>query len=284
LHFVLATSWLDPIVNAIWYVIAAIDKPIHSLGWSLILLALAIKVLFWGLNTAQFKAMINMQKVAPRMKALQTKYSKEDPQRYQQEMSKLYKEEGVNPLAGCWPMLVQYPVIISVYYAVLQHSKLFQHENWGWIGTAMSQHSPKIFGVGIFAANLAAPDVILIVLYAISMYFYSRYATMPASDPQQAQTQKMMAIVSPLMLGFFGFRFHWPSAMVLYWFAYNVFTMAQQFYLLRKYHQPLTALDSEHAVTEGLPVPANDKTSRNGFVAGAPRNANTSKKKKGAKK
>lgn len=283
----MATSWLDPIVNAIWYVIAAIDKPIHSLGWSLVILALAIKVLFWGLNTAQFKAMINMQKVAPKMKALQTKYSKEDPQRYQQEMSKLYKEEGVNPLAGCWPMLVQYPVIISVYYAVLQHKALFEHENWGWIGTAVSQHSPQVFGVGLLAANLAAPDTVLIVLYAISMYFYSRYATMPASDPQQAQTQKMMAILSPLMLGFFGFKFHWPSAMVLYWFAYNVFTMAQQFYLLRKFHQPFAALDSEHAVTEGLPVPTNDKASRNGFVAGAPqrpRNGNSQKKKKGAKK
>jgi len=280
LQLVLATSWLDPIVKAISQVITWIDGPIHSLGWSLIILALLIKVVFWSLNTAQFKAMINMQKVAPKMKALQNQYGKKDQQKLQQEMSKLYREEGVNPLAGCWPMLVQYPVIISVYYAVLQHRELYAKERWLWIGTPLSAHAPTVFGVGVLAGNLAAPDLVLIVLYAVSMYFYSRYATMPATDAQQAQTQKMMAIVSPIMLGFFGLRFHWPSAMVLYWFAYNVFTMAQQFYLLRRYHQPLTALDSEHAVTEAVAAPA---PSNNG--AAQPSSARArNRKKRGARK
>ena len=70
-------------------------------------------------------------------------------------------------------------------------------------------------------------DLVLILLYAVSMYLSVRFVSMPATDPQQAQTQRMMALISPLMLGFLGWKYHWPSAMVLYWFSYNVFTMAQ---------------------------------------------------------
>ncbi len=85
------------------------------------------------------------------------------------------------------------------------------------------------------------------------MYVNVRFGSMPATDPQQAQTQKMMSIMSPLMLGFFGFKYGWPSAMVLYWFASNILQMAQQFYMLRKYHEPLSFLDSAHVITEDVP-------------------------------
>ncbi len=107
-----------------------------------------------------------------------------------------------------------------------------------------------LFNKPILGLSLATPDLILILLYALSMYLSVRYVSMPATDPQQAQTQRMMAVISPVMLGFLGWRYGWPSAMVLYWFAYNIFTMAQQFYLLRRYHQPLALIDSEHIVTE----------------------------------
>ena len=107
-----------------------------------------------------------------------------------------------------------------------------------------------LFGWPILAANLSLPDLILILVYALSMYLSVRYVSMPATDPQQAQMQRSMAIFSPLMLGFLGWRYHWPSAMVLYWCFYNIFTMGQQFYLLRRYHQPLALIDSEHVITE----------------------------------
>jgi membrane protein insertase Oxa1/YidC/SpoIIIJ len=87
----------------------------------------------------------------------------------------------------------------------------------------------------------------------------------------------MMQVISPLMIGFIGLRANWPSAMVLYWLSYNVFRMGQQFYLLRKYHEPLSFIDSEHVITEDVPaaVAAPPKPSGNG----APKR----KKKKGAK-
>ena len=162
----------------------------------------------------------------------------------------LYKQQGVNPLAGCWPMLVQWPFILSVYYVVMNHKNLFENQDWLWIGSSLSQAYPNIL-----ATSLAHSDVVLLVLYAVSMYLSVRFGSMPATDPQQAQTQRMMSFISPLMLGFFGWKYHWPSAMVLYWFSSNAFTMAQTFYMLRKSHEPLSFADSAHVITD---VPAPD--------------------------
>jgi YidC/Oxa1 family membrane protein insertase len=292
LHVLLATSWLDPIVFAVNYIVGGINLVVHNRGWSLVLFALGLKLLFWPLNTKQFMAMIKMQALAPQLKRLQERYGKSDPQRYQQETMELYKKNGANPLAGCWPMLVQYPFIISVYYAVIQQKELYQNEHWLWVGAAFTQHLPvlPVWKAPLLAASLALPDLPLLVMYMISMYLFSRYATMPSTDPQQAQTQKMMAWFSPIMLGYFGFQWKWPSAMVLYWFSYNAFTMAQQFYLLRKYHQPLSVLDNEHAITDISDDGKSQKpVASNGAAKplGATKQLGTTKpakKKKGAKR
>lgn len=285
MHLIIAASFLDPITNVITNIVNAIDVVVRNRGWSLVIFALALKLLFWPLNTKQFMAMIKMQKLAPQLKALQTKYGKSEPQRYQQETMELYRKHGANPLAGCWPMLVQYPIIICVYYAVIFHRNLYENAHWLWIGSPITAHVPHIWSVGLLAPNLATGDFVLLVLYACSMYFYSRYATMPSTDPQQAQTQKMMAIFSPLMLGFFGLKYNWPSAMVLYWFAFNAFTMAQQFYLLRRYHQPLSALDNEHAITDiAEPPKLSSPAASNGAKRPERQSSNSKKRKKGAKR
>ena len=292
MHVLLATSWLDPFTHFVAFIIASIDSVLHNRGWDLVAFALLLKVVTWPLNVKQFGAMMKMQQLAPQLKRLQERYAKSDPQRYQQETMELYKKNGANPLAGCWPMLVQWPFIAAVYYAVTlpQYRPLYEGQHWLWIGSSFAQHLPAlpIWKSPMLAASLTAPDLVLLVGYAISMYFFSRYGTMPSTDPQQAQTQKMMAIFSPLMLGYMGFQFKWPSAMVLYWFAYNMFNMGQQFYLLRRYHQPLSVLDNEHAITD---IPEEPKTAKaiapNGAAkkpapAGSPRTP--AKKKKGAKR
>jgi len=275
LHLLLATNWLlDPIVRALTQVVALIDIPLHNLGLSLVVLAVLFRILFWPLNAQQFKSMIGMQKVAPKIKALQAKY-KNDQQKLQQETMALYKSEGVNPLAGCLPLLVQYPFIISVFYMVLQHKSLYENQHFLWIGSALSAHVPKIFGVPLFAPNLANADAVLLILYGLSMYVSMRYSTMPATDPAQAQTQRMMAFLSPAMLFFIGFKYAWPSALVLYWLCSNIFQMAQQIYMLRRFHEPLSFIDSTHVITEDVAAQAPALTSGNG--------AAKRKNKKGAK-
>lgn len=294
MHVLLAASWLDPIVNFLAAVVMAIDKPVGNLGWSLIILAALIRLVFWPLNTAQFKAFLKMQKIAPLLKRVQERY-KDDRQKQQQETMVLYKEHGVNPLAGCWPMVVQYPVIISVYYVVLNHKQLFANQSWMWIpGVAtrapevpFAPWVPVVFKTPLLAANLAAPDLVLILLYALSMYLSIRFVSQPATDPQQAQMQRTMAWISPVMLGFFGWRYHWPSAMVLYWFSYNILTMGQQFFLLRRYHQPLALIDSEHPITDSIGADsgklkengAKAISSGNGVAKSNPQRSSRSKRK-----
>ncbi|MHB8178208.1 MAG: YidC/Oxa1 family membrane protein insertase [Vulcanimicrobiaceae bacterium] len=287
----LATSWLDPIVNALASVVNTINIPVHNLGVSLIILAVLIRLAFWPLNTKQFRAMIGMQKLAPRIKALQARY-KDDAKKLQEETMALYRESGVNPLAGCWPMLLQYPVLISVYWVVQNHRDLYAQTHFLWIGSALSRQLPTFFGVKLLGTSLAHSDIPLLLLYMLSMYISMRYTTMPPTDPAQAQQMKIMQILSPLMLGFFAFRAEWPSAMVLYWFAANVLMMGQQLLLLKRYHEPLAFIDSEVPITESaaLPVVAaqpkgnnRSKLASSGAANGAvtkPKN----KTKKGAKK
>lgn len=276
MHAVLAVSWLDPFVAALWWVVQHIDLVVRNLGLSFVILALLIRLAFWSLNVKQFKSMLDMQRVAPKLKALQQRY-KGEPQRLQQEQMALYREAGVNPLAGCLPLLIQLPFLYSVYWVVVLnttlkgpkgvplqmcqsqapqwfssfplhdqlHALCFNNEHFLWIGSTLSAKLPHVF-----ASNLGTPDVLMLLLYVVSMYFSMRYGSVPSTDPQQAQTQRIMALISPLMFAYIGWRASWPSAMILYWLSYNAFTMAQQLYMLRRYHQPLSMLDSEHVVGE----------------------------------
>jgi len=244
----LGDNFFTPIVNGVAYVISLINVPVQNLGLSLIIFAALFRLLFWSLNTAQFKTMLGMQKIGPKLKQLQTQF-KGDPQRLQQEQMKLYKEAGVNPMAGCLPLLIQMPVLFSVYWAVRNNAAAYSLTHFLWIGSPLSERFPQWLAV-----NLAAPDLVLLVIYIISMYVSMRYTSMPSTDPQQAQTQKIMAIMSPMMIAWFGFKAKWPSALILYWIALNAFTMAQTLYLLRRYHQPLSALDSEHAIVDNAPA------------------------------
>jgi YidC/Oxa1 family membrane protein insertase len=197
----------------------------------MILLAAIVKLCFWPLNTMQFKAMLKTQQIAPQLKALQAKY-KNDKERLNTETMALYKESGANPFAGCLPLLLQMPILISMYWSVMTYKDTFVSQKWLWIGSAAAIASPYHF----LGANLAAPDYILLALYTVSMYFSVRF-TSPAMDPQQAQQQRIMAFISPAMIGYLGIKYAWPSALILYWLSFNVFTMGQQLYLIRKYHR-----------------------------------------------
>jgi YidC/Oxa1 family membrane protein insertase len=256
----LAFNPLQPVVNALHAFLGAIYGVLHNYGWSLIALALIVKAAFWPLNTFQFKSLLKTQELAPRVKALQARF-KNDREKLNEETMKLYKESGANPLAGCLPLLLQIPILISLYQAVTSDSKLFAQSTWLWIGSAFSKTVPN----GILAVDLSKPDYALLALYVVSMYFQVRFSS-PAMDEQQAQQQRIMSFISPAMIGYLGFRYHWPSALVLYWLSFNLFTMAQQFYLINKYHRnPLAAAGGAPAVaTKGEAKALADGASANG--------------------
>jgi YidC/Oxa1 family membrane protein insertase len=252
----LAFNPIQPIVDLLHTVLSTIYGVVHNYGWSLILLAFIVKLAFWPLNTMQFKAMLKTQQIAPKLKALQQRY-KNDKEKLNTETMALYKETGANPLAGCAPILLQMPILISLYWAVISDKAMFASQSWLWIG-ALGARTP----FHILAANLASPDYVLLACYVVSMYFSVRF-TSPAVDPQQAQQQKIMAFVSPAMVGFLGVKYAWPSALIIYWLSFNVFTMAQQFYLIRKYHTNPAAIGPHPEAAPALGP---------GSAAGAPKN------------
>jgi YidC/Oxa1 family membrane protein insertase len=173
--------------------------------------------------------MAEMQKLQPLLKALQAKY-KGDAQKLNAETMALYKEHGVNPLAGCFPVVLQLPILIALYWSIQGRLADFSNEHFAWIGSALSREYPHILGV-----SLAKTDLILLALYVVSMYLSVRYGSPPSSDPQQAQTQKIMAFISPAMIAYIGLKYQWASALILYWLSINIFTMAQQLFLYRRY-------------------------------------------------
>ncbi len=219
----------NPLEAAMGWVLTEIHSVVPSYGWSLILLALVVRLALWPLSQAQFKSMAQMQKLQPLLKALQAKH-KGDPQKINTETMALYKEHNVNPLAGCLPVLLQLPILFALYWSIQKRLGDFSNEHFAWIGSALSLKYPAILGT-----SLAATDMVLLALYVVSMYLSVRYGSPPSSDPQQAQTQKIMAFVSPAMIAYIGLKYHWASALILYWLAINVFTMGQQLYLYRRY-------------------------------------------------
>jgi YidC/Oxa1 family membrane protein insertase len=264
LELLLATNVvLDPIVAFLSSVLKNLTSVTHNFGWSLILLALLVKLVFWPLNSMQFKSISKMQALQPRIKALQAKF-KGEPQRLQQEQMALYKETGVNPFASCLPLLLQLPILWSLYFAINSNRELFATTAWAWIGSPLSHMLPAFphSTSGLLATSLQQPDYLLLALYVVSMYFSVRFSS-PAMDEQAAQQQKIMALVSPVMIAFIGRS--WPSALILYWLTFNVLTMAQQFYLMGRFRRAAaTATPAAPALAPPAPEAPERVASSNG--------------------
>jgi YidC/Oxa1 family membrane protein insertase len=252
---VLAFNLLQPLTNALGSVLTGLHALVPSYGFDMILIALVVRLALWPLAQQQFKSMAEMQKLQPLLKGLQAKH-KGQAQELQAATMALYKEHGVNPLAGCFPMLIQLPILFGLYWAINEHVGCnpaqwvpatasaaakcltggaappgdFWGAHFAWIGSPLSVQFPQVF-----ATSLAVLDLPLFLLYIVSMYVSVRYGSPPSSDPQQAQTQKIMAFMSPAMIAFFGWKYHFASALLLYWLSLNVFTMAQQFFMYRKF-------------------------------------------------
>ncbi|HQB98208.1 MAG TPA: YidC/Oxa1 family membrane protein insertase, partial [Candidatus Cloacimonadota bacterium] len=197
---------------------------IRNYGVVLIILALVLKVVLHPLTHKSMQASFKMQKIQPQMQFLQKKY-KDDPRTLQLEMSKLYKEAGANPLSGCLPLLLQMPIFISL-YNVLRYS--LDMRNAGFV---------------LWLKDLSEPDpyLILPIIMGIFMVIQSLMMQPPKTDPKDMDdkqraaqsSQKMMTWMMPIMM-FFIFR-NMPAGLVLYWTVFNIFSVIQQYYLLKQH-------------------------------------------------
>ena len=190
-------------------------KKFHTLtgnwGFAIILLTLSVKGLLFKLSEAQYRSMAKMKKFAPRIAELKERYG-DDRERMSKEMMNLYKKEGFNPLAGCWPLIVQFPVFMGLYWVLLQSVELRQAPFALWINDL----------------SAADPYFVLPVLFGISMFVQQKLSGNTAADPMQ---QKVMQIMPIMMTAFFAF---FPAGLVLYWFVSNLTGITQQWYITRK--------------------------------------------------
>jgi len=178
----------------------------YAWGFAIIALTMLLKMLLYPLTRASYLSMAKMRLMTPKIKQIQEQY-KGDKARTQQEMMAMYKKEKINPIGGCLPMLLQIPVFLGLYWALLSSVELRQ-AHFFWIPD-LSQSDPYY---------------ILPVILTIATYIQTTLNP-PATDPMQAKMMKIMPLAFSVMFFFF------PAGLVLYWLVNNVLTMAQQYYV-----------------------------------------------------
>ena len=218
----LGWSWMAPLTRAFAWLLKACYAVIPNYGVAIILLTVMVRLCTAPLAAKQMKSMKRMGEIQPKLKALQEKH-KDDRQQQSQEMMKLYKEAGVNPLGGCLPMVLQIPVFIGLYYALQSSIALRQAPFMLWIDDLSRPET--LFTI----PGAGWPVRVLPVLMTLSMVLQQRMTPMTTMDPVQART---MMIVMPVMFFFMFYGF--PAGLVLYWFVSNLLAIAQQFYLNRQ--------------------------------------------------
>lgn len=229
--------------------------PGFSYWFALLLITVAIKVALFPVTKRQFKSMADMQRVAPKMKEIQEKLKGRPADEINRKVMALYKEEGVNPAAGCVPMLLQSALLFPLYYGIRWYEYQFRHGYFLWIGSALSHRYPQFL-----ATSLAVPDVPLLLLYLVSMFLTSRLQPM-AADPQQAQQQKWMAYFMPVIFGYMTWVYAWPSAFTLYWLILNMISTWQQWHILKAVGAPAPPNPPQASGSDGKNPPGTGPSS-----------------------
>ena len=180
---------------------------VHNYGWSIIIITVLIKLVFFPLTHKSFKSMKGMQKVQPYVKLIQERH-KDDRQKMNEEMMELYKKHKVNPLGGCLPMLLQIPVFIALYHALFFSIELRGAPFIGWIHDL----------------SVADPYYVTPILMGVTMFLQQKLSP-SIGDPMQ---QKIMMLL-PIFFTFLFMSF--PAGLVIYWTVNNVLTISQQYYI-----------------------------------------------------
>ena len=238
-------------------------------GWtwalSIVGLVIVIRIALIPLFVKQIKAQRNLQIIQPQMKEIQKKYAG-DKERQSQEMMKLYKETGTNPLASCLPILLQAPIFFAL-FSVLQGIAMLRPEgvfNWDQYAPLLQNaHDASIFGVPLYGTFLGADEVanddfnptstrvlafILIILMSSTTFLTQRQLIVKNTAPgnPMVRQQKILLYVFPIVFAVGGVNF--PIGVLIYWFTTNLWTMGQQFWVIRNNPQPGTpAFDAHEA-------------------------------------
>jgi YidC/Oxa1 family membrane protein insertase len=212
-------SWLEPLTRFFHWFLMFLYGFIPNYGVAIIILTVMVRVVTLPIMQKQMKSMERMRELQPRLKEIQDQH-KENRQRQSEEQMKLYKEEGVNPLGGCLPMLLQFPVFIGLFYA-LQSTIALRHAPFMlWITDLSAPEELFII------PGLEVPVRVLPIVMGASMLIQQRMTPMTGMDPVQA---RMMTTVMPLMMTVLFYQF--PSGLVLYWMISNFLGIGHQLWV-----------------------------------------------------
>jgi YidC/Oxa1 family membrane protein insertase len=217
LDLVVDYGWLAIIAWPLFAVLEFFHRWSGNWGVAIILLTISIKLVFFPLSAASYKSMAKMKLVTPRLTKIREMYGN-DRAKMNQAMMELYKTEKINPLGGCFPILVQIPVFIALYWVLLAAIEL--------------RHAPFILWIKDLSAQ--DPFYVLPVLMAVSMVLQTRMNPVPP-DPVQAKVMQFMPYV------FSVFFFFFPAGLVLYWLINNILSIAQQWQIQRLFNRDKTA-------------------------------------------
>ena len=215
-------GWFDVMAKPTLYLLNFLDRYVHNYGIAIILVTIIIKLLFWPISHKGMKSMKTMQKIQPKMAKLREKF-KDDQQRLNQEMMKLYQTYKINPLGGCLPMVLQIPVFFALYKVLLQTIELRHAPFMLWI-TDLS--APDRLFIGFQIPYLGGIPV-LTLLMGGSMFLQQKM-TPTSADPTQAKMMLFLPVIFTFMF------INFASGLVLYWFLNNLLSMLQQYIINRQ--------------------------------------------------
>ncbi len=217
-------GWSDVIAKPLFYVMKFINRFVGNYGWTIFILTILIRIILFPIGQIGFKSMRQMQKIAPKINELKEKY-KNDKERLYRETTNLYRSYKINPLGGCLPMLMQIPIFFALYEVLLLSIEL-RHAPFIWWINDLS--APDTIGT-VYLAGMHIGIHILPLIMGVTMLFQQLLTPTTASQAQA----KMMIWLMPIVLTvlFWGF----PAGLVLYWTVNNIFSIGQQYYILKKY-------------------------------------------------
>lgn len=202
-------GWFWFISGIIFWMMQKIYDVVGNWGWSIVLVTIVIKLLFYQLSAKSYRSMAMMKKLQPRIEALKSQFGS-DKQKFTQATMELYRKEKVNPMSGCLPILIQIPVFIALYWVLVESVQLRQ--------------APFIFW--IHDLSLQDPYYVLPILMGLSMFIQQRLNP-PPPDPVQAKVMMLMPVVFTILFANF------PAGLMLYWFVNNTLSFLQQWYVMR---------------------------------------------------
>ncbi len=207
-------GWLTILAKPLYWLLSKLHGFIGNWGWSIVALVVLLKIAFYWLNAKAYSSMAKMKAINPRIMEMRERL-KDKPQQMQQEMMRIYREEKVNPMGGCFPIMIQIPVFMALYW-VLQSSVEIRNAPWiGWIH------------------DLSIPDPFFILPIVMTLSSLLQTALNPAPpDPMQAKMMWIMPLMFSVMFFFF------PAGLVLYWCTNNILSIAQQWIINKRMGVP----------------------------------------------